>query len=478
MKRILLLTPALALLAACGGDSTAPVRYGSPSLVLVNGVTKATGLVGMTVILEGTELAEAQYGSVYFLGSDGSAIAAAVAEGDWTNTYIVTTVPQGIATASKVWVTTNWGTTDSLDFSLASANTFSPSNISWSRTVDLPQALQGLGAAFVPVEVGTNRAKYVFTVGGAADLTNVATTVVFRGSVQETGAIAAWDQSVTQLPSARAYHAVATATPYTARLDTLSAAAYLYAIGGIDATGATINTVLSSRVALDGSVGAWQSAPALPAALHSAAAIVYRGFLYVAGGADGQNQPAASVYRAPVRADGSLGAWETMAALPKATAHHALVNFGPYLYVVGGDTAAVDVTLNGTSGTETAEGHLAKIDMRTGGLPSWSSVSVSPKARSKHGFMSAGGSVVVTSGIYAGAAGSSENLYATINSDGTLSGWNGATGASTIQSTLGYAIYNQAAVSFVDATGKGHVLVLGGANRSSAGRASAGVVYY
>ena len=36
----------------------------------------------------------------------------------------------------------------------------------------------------------------------------------------------------------------------------------------------------------------------------------------------------------------------------------------------------------------------------------------------------------------------------------------------------------QAAISFVDASGKGHVLVLGGAKRASPGRASAAVVYY
>jgi hypothetical protein len=92
--------------------------------------------------------------------------------------------------------------------------------------------------------------------------------------------------------------------------------------------------------------------------------------------------------------------------------------------------------------------------------------------------MSAGGSVMITSGIYSGQAGSSENSYATINSDGTLSAWTGATGASTIQFLLGYSLYNQAAVSFVDASGQGHVIVLGGGNRSSTGRASAAVVYY
>jgi hypothetical protein len=52
------------------------------------------------------------------------------------------------------------------------------------------------------------------------------------------------------------------------------------------------------------------------------------------------------------------------------------------------------------------------------------------------------------------------------------------TGTNTIGTLLGYDLYNEAAVSFVDATGTGHVLVLGGAKRQNAGRASAAVVFY
>jgi hypothetical protein len=195
-------------------------------------------------------------------------------------------------------------------------------------------------------------------------------------------------------------------------------------------------------------------------------------------GATGQNAPVADAYRAPVHADGGLGAWEPIPALPTATAHHGLVSFGPYLYVVGGDTAAVAPGNSGTSGTETAASYMARIDMRDGTVPGWTAISTPGKARGKHGMMSAGGSVVVTSGMYSGQVGSSENSYATINADGTLSTWGGATGSSIIQVVLGYGIFNQAAISFVDAVGNGHVVVLGGGIRGSAGEASAGVVYY
>jgi hypothetical protein len=80
--------------------------------------------------------------------------------------------------------------------------------------------------------------------------------------------------------------------------------------------------------------------------------------------------------------------------------------------------------------------------------------------------------------VYAGSPGSSENTYSQINADGSVGSWNGATGTNTISTLLGYDVYNQAAISFVDAGGRGHVLVLGGAKRQLPGRASGAVVYY
>lgn len=53
-------------------------------------------------------------------------------------------------------------------------------------------------------------------------------------------------------------------------------------------------------------------------------------------------------------------------------------------------------------------------------------------------------------------AGSSENTYSPINSDGTVRSWLGATGSNTIGTPLGYNLYNQAAIAFTDATGRGH----------------------
>jgi hypothetical protein len=466
----------IASLTACGSDKgTGPAPLGKPVITQVNGVTEPVGLIGMTVMIEGSSLGDSARGKVYFRGAGGARIQAAAAHADWTNTFIITTVPQGTADSSKVWVETTGGVSDSIPFTLITSGAFSPSNITWSTASPLPQPLQGLGAVAVSIGRGSTKGSWVYTVGGA-NAANVAGNALYRAPVLANGALGAW-VAMTSQPTARAYHTVVAATPSTARIDT-TVAAYLYALGGIDATGSTVGTVEVTRVGLDGNVNTWQSVTPLPAALHNAGAVVFRGFLYVSGGASGTHQPTANSYRAEVRPDGTLGAWQTVAALPNATAYHSMVSFGPYVYVVGGDNGTVAPTLNTMSGSETNAAYVARIDMRNGSLPSWTQVTAMGKARSKGAVVAAGGSLLATSGLYAGQAGSSENTYASIVAEGSLASWNGATGSNTIDGLLGYAVYNTAAVFFVDAQGRGHVMVIGGASRSGAGQASAGVVYY
>jgi hypothetical protein len=467
-----------------GGADTllAAFQAVAPAVSRVNGVTKPTGLIGMTVLIEGDAFGDYHHGKIFFAGSGGTPIQAAIADtvNDWTNNYVVTTVPAGTPNTSQITVQTTTGTSSTISFSLISGATFSPSVINWTQTSALPQPLQGLGAVFVPpANVAVNSANYVFVVGGAADQTNVATTTVSRAQAQQSGALSTWTSATNPLPVARAYHATVASTAYTAALDTTTTEAYLYAIGGIDGTGATVNTVYYSKVALDGSNGAWQTTTALPAAIHSAGAVVFRGYIYVTGGADGQNVPTPTALRAAVNADGTLGAWQPIAALPGGAAYEGLMNFGPYLYAVGGDGSTVAPMQGTTSGGEMSSTYLARVNLRTGDLAStWAPLATMSKGRSKHNSVVGGGYLFTTSGVYAGAAGSSENTYSQINADGTIGSWNGATGTNTISTLLGYDLYNETAISFVDASGKGHVLVLGGAKRQTPGRASAAVVYY
>jgi hypothetical protein len=455
----------------------------APRALRINGVSRPTGIKGMTIIIDGSAFGDSlglSEGKVYFEGSGGSLVEALIADpaSDWGDTFIVTRVPEAVSDTSLVWVQTATGASRKIEFTLIQSGVFSPSLINWTQTTALPQPLQGLGAAFVPVEDGPTPANYIFTVAGADSL-NVASTAVYRATVAQSGSLDGSWSEMTALPAPRAYHATVAATAYTAALDTATTAAILYVIGGKDADDNTVASVHYARVDLSGSVGTWQDATPLPRPLHSARAVMFRGFIYLAGGATPQDSSVANVYRARVGAQGELGAWEPIASLPTPLAYHSLVNFGPYIYAVGGETSWAPPVRATTTNTESEKGWLVRLNMRNGSFAGgWAETSGMAKTRSKHGTIFSGGSLFVTSGLYAGQAGSSENTYAGLNSDGSLQSWQGATGADIIQNEIGWPIYNQAIVTFIDQQGNGHVLVLGGADRNNPGRASAEVVYY
>ncbi|MEN8376130.1 MAG: IPT/TIG domain-containing protein [Gemmatimonadota bacterium] len=455
----------------------------APEAFRINGVSRPTGLRGMTVIIEGASFGDSldlAQGSVLFRAGDGSAVAAPILDQnqDWNDSFIVTQVPQTTADTSLVWVETATGASDSIEFRIIQSGVFSPSLINWTQTTALPQPLQGLGAVFVPIEDGAMPANHIFTVGGA-DTLNVATTSVYTATVQESGALTGGWNMATPLPQARAYHTLAAATAFTAALDTTTTGGILYAIGGVDDAGATSADVWMAQIGLDGSLGSWVPASTLPQPLHSASASLFRGFLYLTGGADSLHAATGVVYRAAIAEDGSLGAWESIGTLPGPRAYHAQIGFGPFLHVIGGDAGTTDPVTAGLTGSETSAVHFARISVRTGDLSGgWSATQSMSKARSKHSAIFGGGALFATSGVYAGQPGSSENTFASLNNDGTTDSWNGATGSEIIEVEIGISLYNQAAVTFLESDGTGHVLVLGGASRSAEGQASDAVVFY
>ena len=100
----------------------------APVLQYVNGATKPSGNIGSTVIIEGQAFGDRQgSGQVLFSNGTGGTIPALIASpSDWTNTFIVTTVPSGVATGD-VKVQTATGTSNVLSFTVVSNATFSPS---------------------------------------------------------------------------------------------------------------------------------------------------------------------------------------------------------------------------------------------------------------------------------------------------------------------------------------------------------------
>lgn len=454
-----------------------------PVLDYVNGATKPSGNAGSTVILEGQAFGDRQgTGQVLFSNGAGGTVAATIASpSDWTDTFIVTTVPAGAATG-PISVQTGTGMSDSLTFTVTSNTTFSPSLISWTATTSLPVGLSGHSATFAMVGGDSSSTNMVYVAGGA-DSAGTLRKDVYYTDIQSGGQLGTWT-TATPLPAAVAFHAAVIATPYNSRVK--DAAGYLYIIGGAsDSSGTPASTIYRGTIDSTGAITAWTTlTTTLPAAVHSLGAVIFRGDLYIAGGSGTGNVPVQTVYRSRIDSTGALGSWQSEPSLPFPRSYSGFGQFGGYLYAVAGDSGAVapndgNYTNNASKTNQVA---YARIDLRTGDLvgSAWTvNSSGTTKAVSKHTVVMAGGSMLVTGGLYNGAAtGSSEESYAQINADGTVSSFNGATGAHTIQSAGGGNLFNHAALSYVDANGVAHVMVLGGDDVNSPGAKHKQVWFY
>lgn len=452
-----------------------------PTIRYVNGATRPSGNQGSTVIIEGYAFGDVvSNGTVYFSDGNGGLVAAEIASpDDWTDTFIVTSVPSGAETGDIV-VTNATGTSNALPFTVTETATFSPSVINWSQTTALPEGLSGHSAVFLPIAMENGTSNYVHVAGGA-DATHEPQTDVYFSNLQPGGQLGAW-QTASSLPVPRAFHTAVVATPFNSRV---SNDGYMYVLGGVsEVDGQPVSTVYRAPVQSDGSIGNWSTVLQLPQPVHSVGAAIFRSWLYIAGGATTDHQPVSSVYRAHIDSLGLIGEWELLASLPSGRAYHQFSSFGGYLYSVGGDISSVHPDNGNYTNNENKLDQVvyARINLRTGELTEsgWQINSEKlTKRTSKHSALMAGGYVLVTGGLYSGAqTGSTENSYAQINSNGSVGTFQGATGANTITSQGGGNLFNHAAISYIDADGVARVMVLGGDDVNNNGNKRSAVWFY
>jgi hypothetical protein len=453
----------------------------SPVLAFVNSATKPSGNIGSTVILEGTAFGDLQGdGQVLFSNGAGGTIPAVIASPeDWTNTFIITTVPQGAADG-PVAVKTAVSTSNALPFKVTASATFSPSAINWRHALALPVAVSGHSTTTASIDdAANNTQQFVFVTGGrnsAAQSINQ----VLAGKIGSDGNINAWN-STTALPEPRSFHSMIAATPFNSKVE---GAGFLYVLGGTDQAGEAVSTISVAQLNSNGTVGAWTTGRPLPMPLHSLGAVIFRGSIYIAGGATTGSVPVAKVYRANINNSGQLSEWQELASMPAARAYHGFVSFGGVLHAVGGDRGTV-LPDNGnyqSNDSKLSEVVSARINIRTGDLATTGWVvngATMQKSRSKHVTVVAGGNLFVSSGLYSAAGqGSSENTYAQLNADGTVGSFAGATGSNTLSSVGGTNLYNAAGLSYIDANGVAHVMIIGGDDVNNAGTKKANILYY
>jgi hypothetical protein len=442
----------------------------APDLDFVNGATKPSGKIGTTVIVEGNAFGDLRgVGQVLF--SDASGIptieAPIASEDDWTNTFIVTTVPTGAETGPMVVVTAT-GTSNALTFTVTQDATFSPSVVDWQQATDLPVGVSGHAAVFVPIDdVGGQTIFRAHVIGGASNDSLPRTAVDFA-QINGDGTLSAWT-STSGLSDPRAFHAAVAATPFNSKVQ---GSGWLYALGGISAkNGEPLATILRAPLSGDGTVGAWSETRALPLPLHSLGAVIFRSTIYVAGGATTGNVPTKGVYRAAIDTLGNVGMWEALPSLPIQVGYSSFTRVGNCLHTFGGDSAAVNPNSNAVTSTRVAKMQRSKINLRTGALTTEGWVidnTDMTKARAKHTALIAGGGVLVTAGLYdgIGTLGSNEQEFAQIGGTTVdaceVDSFAGATNEANIAKKGGGNLFNHAAIVYVDANGASRVMILGG----------------
>ena len=233
------------------------------------------------------------------------------------------------------------------------------------------------------------------------------------------GGLSAWS-STTSLPQARSGNGA------------VGANGYLYLIGGVNSAGTVQSTVYRAQANANGTVGAWTSTTPVPVPIRSIRPVYYNGFIYLTGGTSDGGTLFATVYYAPVQANGNLGAWSTTTALPQAMISHTAFASNGYLYVVGGNVGPTCVTTV----------RYARINAN-GTIGAWTTTSALPQARC--GIVSAG---AINNGYLYVAAGFNNSditnriYYAQINANGSLGAWQ--TNATNLTNSREY-LYAEAA---------------------------------
>lgn len=193
----------------------------------------------------------------------------------------------------------------------------------WLEDTPLPKALAGASAVaargFVVLTGGQ-----VSTEGGLRGLTRVADT--YTAPIAEDGTIGGWTPGPA-LPSPRFHH------------PSVYHDGWVYIVGGQGAAEAEAD-VFAARLGRDGRLGAWQRLRPLPEPRSHHAVVIDHDAVYVIGGLGGNpaRQPTqhASILRAAIERDGTLGEWRKVGDMPHSYATHSAFVHEDALWVIGG----------------------------------------------------------------------------------------------------------------------------------------------
>src|SRR5690242_812220 len=462
------------LVAGCTSDlgptGSPPARLG-----YVDGAIEPILERGGTIIIQGYGFDSAQgAGSVVFARRGGGTVAAAVAS--WSDAAIRVAVPDS-AVSGALGVTTAAGRQLTATVHVVPHVAFTATGLGWQQrtAAAFPQAPVGvaLAAAEFPTDAGL--AITLFAAGGAEPVVNGPDTSVAPDSgvyvahAQPGGDVGAWVHQTDVadpikshvLPAPRAFAAAAVATLYNSRFPGRA----LYVFGGIDSAGVPQSTVFAADVSSDSVVSRFVPVEALPAPVAGAIAVVRRGRVYVMGGTDSSGRPRQTVFVGRIDVTGHIDGWYTAPALPGPRAYGGGLVLDDRAVAFGGVTDSVPPGGGlGAGPSRLATSDTAATSLLSGFLTGpWApGAALLPAGRSQFATLDAGNMVLVVGGMYAGAAGNAaETLAADVVGD-SLGPFTAPSTATTIWGQGGGTLVGPAGVTWRDADGTRHGIVLGG----------------
>lgn len=202
----------------------------------------------------------------------------------------------------------------------------------------------------------------------------------------------------------------------------------LYVVGGLNDAGVASSEVEATQINADGTLRRFEQVSNLGSTRRAPAAAVIGSWLYVFGGHDGATYRG-TVVRAPIGADGSLGAFSSAGALATPRAGHTATVIGRWLYVIGGHDAS---------------GTLASIERApigpNGELGAFEALATAlPAARKGHAVQVLGNALFVIGGADAAAASTATVYKATLGADGALGAF--AAGSPLSAARAGFASF-------------------------------------
>jgi len=181
---------------------------------------------------------------------------------------------------------------------------------------------------------------------------------------------------------------------------------YAYVFAGFDEEHPLSSEIYYGQIEPDGKISSWRqdmTTPNFPRHYFQQMVLKARRYFYMVTGADGS----IDVLYAPIEDDGSVGPWQTTAALDPSRQHHAIATNGDYIYSIAGN-----------SGGNTDFVAYAKVNP-DGSLQPWQNTTPVPEAMQAQ----AATAVFQDDTLYVVMPGTGHTYFSKITADGSLSSW-------------------------------------------------------